>query len=156
MTTPPPQTKPTSEDLPLPGPLPSTAPPTIDDSLPFPKPTAPSLPPPRRVSYISSPALHHLSSLLPSNLGRSQQVHDLISASGVLRISETDDDESKALSASAPSDCQSRRCRIVPPSRVGKRDLLRFHDSDYVGLFTLPLSLSPRVALLRSLSVKLT
>lgn len=113
--------------------------------------STPARPPPsRRVAYISSPSLRSLASHLPSNPGRSHQVHDLISAFGLIDVPTATDgsDNSDDVdfipvhddhpqrgdgSPRANRTVISNKCRVVAPVKATRRDLLRFHDADYVG-----------------------
>ena len=123
-------------------------------------PTSPTLrPPSRRVSYVSSPSLTSLASQLPSNIGRSRLVHDLVRALGLLR--DDDEEELEGQDGRDGEDPEGRgpspppRATVVAPLKVGRKDLGRFHDLDYVGQSSpsLPVRL---VSLLQPLSSSLS
>lgn len=93
-----------------------------------------------RVSYIWSKQLQQVADQLPSNLGRSSVVHDLIHSFGLLG------DDPHSSSGDAPDGSNaperqatvSKRARVVAPlSTFGTREqLLRYHDQTYVGWFS--------------------
>lgn len=72
---------------------------------------------PRRVVYATSDRLTALADRLPSNPGRSRQVHELVRALGLLN--ESGEDALKA--------------RVIEPATVDRKDLARFHSEDFVG-----------------------
>ena len=76
----------------------------------------------RRVVYASSARLTALADRLPSNPGRSRQVHELVEVLGLLDRSGED----------------LARARVVAPAIIGKKDLARFHSEDFVGRLVLP------------------
>lgn len=69
----------------------------------------------RQVAYIVSEELIKVSSLLPSNRGRSKLVHQLVVACGLLR-------SRKNASGAIP----------VRPTVANREDLATFHDGDYL------------------------
>ena len=105
-----------------------------------------------RVSYIWSEELQAVSDQLPSNIGRSSVVHDLIDAFGLLhhgKDSNNDGPEPGADSgaehgqdgqtgiarASETSPETDGRAQVVPPDlELGTETMLkRYHDITYVG-----------------------
>ena len=71
--------------------------------------------------YILSEQLVKISSLLPSNLGRSMLVHHLVVASGLLR-SESDTPVTNGVELA-----------VVKPFSATREQLQTFHDDDYLG-----------------------
>lgn len=84
-------------------------------------PAQPALGLPRTVAYCTSASLTALASRLPSNVGRSRQVHELVRALGLL-------DDGTGSTSGSPS-----RATVVAPKLVGKRELARFHGVDFCG-----------------------
>ncbi|KAF8804773.1 Arginase/deacetylase [Phlegmacium glaucopus] len=68
------------------------------------------------VVYICSKELVKVSSLLPSNKGRSTVVHSLISSIGLM----------------IPTFSDSRRLQVVTPSKASYKDLAVYHSRDYL------------------------
>lgn len=96
----------------------------------------------RRVAYVTSPELTQLSSYLPSNIGRSRQVHDLVHALGLLEDNDCDGDsdnepqrDGSADEEDGPSPAQLVRATVRSPIKATRKDIGRFHDHDYVGQY---------------------
>ncbi|GAA5821558.1 hypothetical protein JCM3770_006823 [Rhodotorula araucariae] len=77
----------------------------------------------RRVAYVHSDALTQAADRLPSNPGRASLVHALIAA---LDLVATDESSSR-------SHGHEPRATVVQPREATCEELLRFHDSRYVG-----------------------
>ncbi|GAA5897949.1 hypothetical protein JCM8208_003199 [Rhodotorula glutinis] len=75
----------------------------------------------RRVSYVHSDTLTQAADRLPSNLGRASLVHNLIASLDLV-------DPSASASPQEP-----RRARTVASQPATRADLVRFHDSRYIG-----------------------
>ncbi|PVG00820.1 Arginase/deacetylase [Serendipita vermifera] len=76
---------------------------------------------PRIVAYIVSEELAKVSSLLPSNRGRSLLVHQLVVACGLLRPTLTDDDGNPL-----------PEILVVKPTPATREELATFHDEEYL------------------------
>ena len=82
-----------------------------------------------RVAYINSEALLSAADTLPSNIGRASLVHSLISS---YKLLESDPSHENLNTAS--QDCiPPPTARIVESKPATERELLEFHDSQYVG-----------------------
>jgi histone deacetylase 1/2 len=116
-----------------------------------------------RVSYIWSRELQEAADQLPSNIGRSSVVHDLIDSFGLLRhMREQKDNGKRSESASHASSltvnyfelqseqkevvttlgsntASTTRARVVSPNmELGSVEMMkRYHDPKYVGSFSL-------------------
>lgn len=130
--------------------------PISDSNQPLEIPTTPTLPAPsRRVAYVSSPSFTSLASQLPSNIGRSRLVQDLVRALGLLKGEDEEemggDNGHKQEEGRDPS---PPRATVIAPLKVGRKELGRFHDLDYVGesRLSLPLILHPNLILFHPLA----
>lgn len=82
----------------------------------------------RRVAYVWSQQLEDVSSELPSNVGRSRQIHDLVRALHLLRqVDDEEEDVSDGGTLAQP------RARVISPVQATRRDLAQAHDLDYIG-----------------------
>lgn len=94
---------------------------------------------PHRVAYIWSEELQHVADQLPSNIGRSTVVHDLIKSLDLLDIVGDDNQchvSEYGYGAKENHGPIGRRARVVEPDveRFGRREHLeRYHDKKYVG-----------------------
>ncbi|ODO04829.1 hypothetical protein I350_05439 [Cryptococcus amylolentus CBS 6273] len=97
----------------------------------------------RRVAYIWSAELERVSNDLPSNVGRSSMVHDLIRSLGLLDSElgyeteenhDDDEEESREIPDTDNSGWIRPMARIIPPdpSLGTKACLLRYHDKGYL------------------------